>query len=366
MKNIPIFKLEFDKKFQNRYNNLSKKIFNSKSLSEGMFVSNFEKKFSKFVHAKYSIAVSNGTAALEIAFRTINISNKEVIVPTNTFFATIIAIIKAGGKPVFCDNKPNSPEMDIKEIKNKITKKTKAICIVHVGGIISNDCSNIVKICKKKKIYLIEDAAHAHGSFLNKDLYAGTIGDIGCFSFYPTKVMTTGEGGMITTNNKKFYEKMNSFKNFGRGKNPNFINFLGSNNKISEFTAIFGLLELERIKKRINKRKKIVMRYLEKLKYNDDYEVIIQNKGRCSYYKCMIKTKLNSKIIEKYCKKNGIQLTGKVWDTPIHKQNVFQKYVKRNNLKNSEKFSKYHICPPNYPELTFDEIDYVCSILNKI
>ena len=92
MKNIPIFKLEFDKKFQNRYNNLSKKIFNSKSLSEGMFVSNFEKKFSKFVHAKYSIAVSNGTAALEIAFRTINISNKEVIVPTNTFFATIIAL----------------------------------------------------------------------------------------------------------------------------------------------------------------------------------------------------------------------------------------------------------------------------------
>jgi len=366
MKRIPIFKLNFEKKFQDKYKNLSNKVFNSKALSEGYYVKKFEKNFSSLVNSKYSIAVSNGTAALEIAFRTINILNKEVIVPTNTFFATIIAIIKAGGKPVFCDNKPDSPEMDIEEIKNKITKKTKAICIVHVGGIISNDCSNIVKICKKKKIFLIEDAAHAHGSFLNKDLYAGTIGDIGCFSFYPTKVMTTGEGGMITTNNKLFYEKMNSFKNFGRGKNPNFINFLGSNNKISEFTAILGLLELERIKKRIDKRKKLVMRYLEKLKNNDNYEVIIQNKGRCSYYKCIVKTKLNSKIIEQYCKKNGINLTGKVWDTPIHKQNVFQKYVTKNNLKNSEKFSKYHICPPNYPELTYNEIDYVCTILNKI
>jgi perosamine synthetase len=366
MKKIPIFKLTFDKKFKEKYKDLSSKIFNSKALSEGYFVNKFEKRFSNFVNSSYSIAVSNGTAALEIAFRTIDVSNKEVIVPTNTFFATIIAIIRAGGKPVLCDNKLNSPEMDIDEIKKKITKRTKAICIVHVGGIISTDCSSIKSICKKKKIFLIEDAAHAHGSCLNKKMYAGTIGDIGCFSFYPTKVMTTGEGGMITTNNKKLYEKMNSFKNFGRGKNPNFINFLGSNSKISEFTAIFGLLELDRIDKRINKRKKLVKRYIKKLKNNNNYEVITQKKGKCSYYKCIIRTKLSSKIIEKHCKKNGIMLTGKVWDTPIHKQNVFHKYIKKNNLKNSEQFSTYHICPPNYPELTYNEIDYVCSILNDI
>ena len=186
MKKIPIFKLEFDKEFQNKYNHLSKKVFNSKALSEGAFVSKFEKKFSRLVNSKYSIAVSNGTAALEIAFRSIDISNKEVIVPTNTFFATILAIIKAGGKPVLCDNEVDSPDIDIKEIEKKITKKTKAVCVVHVGGIISNKILNLVKICKKKNVFLIEDAAHAHGSYLNKKLYAGTIGDIGCFSFYPT------------------------------------------------------------------------------------------------------------------------------------------------------------------------------------
>jgi len=366
MKKIPIFKLEFEKKFQGKYNYLSSKIFNSKALSEGAFVSKFEKNFSKLVHSKYSIAVSNGTTALEIAFRTININNKEVIVPTNTFFATIIAIIKAGGRPILCDNENNSPDVSIKDIEKKITKNTKAICVVHVGGIISEKISNLIKICKKKKLFLIEDAAHAHGSYLNKNLYAGTIGDIGCFSFYPTKVMTTGEGGMITTNNKNFYIQMNSYKNFGRGSNPNLINFLGFNCKISEFTAILGILELERIKKRIKKRKAIVMRYFKNLKNNNKYNVIIQNKGRSSYYKCIIKTKVQAKIIEKYCKRNGIQLTGKVWNIPIHQQKVFKKYVNKDNFTNAEKFSEYHICPPNYPELTFNDIDYVCSILNKI
>ena len=366
MKNIPIFKLKFDKKFQNKYNNLSRKIFNSKSLSEGMFVSKFEKKFSNFVNAKYSIAVSNGTAALEIAFRAIDISNKEVIVPTNTFFATIISIIKAGGIPVLCDNQEGSPDFDIKDVEKKITKKTKVICVVHVGGVISEKIIDLLKMCKKKKLFLIEDAAHAHGSYLNKKLHAGTIGDIGCFSFYPTKVMTTGEGGMITTNNKKLYNKMSSYKNFGRGPNPNVINFLGANYKISEFTAILGILELERIKKRINKRKAIVMRYFHNLKDNNKFNVIVQNQGRSSYYKCIIKTKIKSKIIQKYCKINGIELTGKVWDIPIHQQKIFKKYSKNQNFINAEKFSEYHICPPNYPELTFNDIDYVCTVLNKI
>ena len=366
MKNIPIFKLEFSKKFQQKYKTLSSKVFESRSLSNGNFVSKFENNFAKLVKSNHCLAVTNGTAALEIAFRTINIKNKEVIVPTNTFFATIIAIIKAGGKPVLCDNEKFSPDIDIKNIHKKITNKTCAICVVHVGGIISNKIQELVNFCKRRKLFLIEDAAHAHGAFLNKDLYAGTIGDIGCFSFYPTKVMTTGEGGMLTTNNKKLFNKMNSHKNFGRGLNPKIINFLGANYKISEFTAILGILELERIRKRINRRKNITLRYKSNLMNNPNYEIITQKTGRASYYKCIIKTKMASHLIEKYCKKNGITLTGKVWDIPIHKQKVFKKYIKITNLKNSEMFSKYHICPPNYPELKKSEVVYICSVLNRI
>ena len=121
-KRIPIFKLKYEHTFINKFNLLSKKIFKSPSLSEGSFVSLFENKFANFVKANYAVAVTNGTVALEIAFRIIGVKNKEVILPTNTFFATIIAVINAGGKPVICDNKnKHSPVMDIREIKKKIT-----------------------------------------------------------------------------------------------------------------------------------------------------------------------------------------------------------------------------------------------------
>ena len=366
MKKIPIFKLEFENKFVKNFNKFSKKIFKSKSLSEGSFVKKFENKFSKFVKSKYAVSVSNGTAALEIAFKTINVNDKEVIVPTNTFFATIIAILNAGGIPVLCDNKKDSHELDLNEIKKKINKKTKAICVVHVGGIISQNINEIVKVCKKKKIFLIEDAAHAHGSYLSSKLNAGTIGDLGCFSFFPTKVMTTGEGGMITSNNLKLINKVREFKNFGRSSNPLILKSIGSNYKISELTALLGLLELDRINHRINKRRNIVLRYKKNLKNNKNYEVLIQKSGRCSYYKCIVKTKKLSSIIKKICLKKNIELTGKVWEVPMHKQKIFWKFIKSKSFKNSDNFSSHHICPPNYPELSIKEVDYISSVLNKI
>jgi perosamine synthetase len=365
-KRISIFKLKYEDTFINKFNLLSKKIFKSPSLSEGSFVSTFENKFANFVKANYAVAVTNGTAALEIAFRIIGINNKEVILPTNTFFATIIAIINAGGKPIFCDNKNRfSPEIDITEIKKKITKNTKAVCVVHVGGIVQEGIGDLVKICRDKNIFLIEDAAHAHGSNLNSKLNAGTIGDIGCFSFYPTKVLTTGEGGMLTTNQKDIYLKIKTYKNFGRSKNPLKLNSLGNNFKISEFTALLGILELDRVKERIKKRNQIVMRYYNNLKNNKNYNVLFQKPGNCAYYKCIVLTKVNANKIEKFCKRKNIELTGRVWKFPLHKQKIFKKIVNNKKFVNANYFSQHHICPPNYPEMTLKEVDYVCSILNK-
>ena len=179
--------------------------------------------------------------------------------------------------------------------------------------------------------------------------------------------MTTGEGGMITTNNKKIYDKILSLKNFGRTKkNSLLINLEGNNHKMSELQALLGYLELDRVKKRILLRKKNALRYKKNLKNNSNFEVIIPKKTNSSFYKCIIKTKFNSTKLTKYCKKKGVSLTGKVWEQPLHKQPLYKKKYKKFKFPNADYFSKHHICPPNYPEMTIKEIDFVSNLLNKI
>lgn len=362
---IPTFKLNFDKKFIKDFQKNTKKILNSDSISEGSITRKFEKIFSKKNNSKYALAVSSGTAALQIAFESIEIKGYEVIVPTNTFVGTILPIIKVGGIIKLCDSRYGSPEVSFKEIKSKVTKKTKAICVVHVGGIIHSEILEIKNFCKKNKIYLIEDAAHAHFS---KNLYnAGNFGDIGCFSFFPTKVMTTGEGGMIVTNNFYLYKKMKSLKNFGRSSNPLILKNIGSNFKISEFNSCLGIMEMSRINARLEKRNELVKLY-KSLLSQDKYEVLLQSKGFSCYYKCIVKTNLSYSKIKDKLNKNGISLTGKVWEVPLHKQNIFlkKKLIDKSNFKNAVNFAKKHFCPPNYPELKLSEAEKICKILNRI
>ena len=149
---IPVFKLKFENKFINRFQKKSKEIFLSDTLSEGNFVKKFENKFKKFIKSKYAIAVNCGTSALELAFRAIDINNKEVIIPTNTFFGTSIPVERAGGKFLLCDQEKNGTGLDIKKFEKMISKRTKVVCIVHVGGIISENFYKLKDICKKKKI----------------------------------------------------------------------------------------------------------------------------------------------------------------------------------------------------------------------
>jgi len=362
---IPIFKLNFDKKFIRDFQKNLTKILKSDSISEGSITRNFEKSFAKKNNSKYALAVSSGTAALQIAFEAIDIKGFEVIVPTNTFFGTVLPIIKAGGIIKLCDSRYGSPEVSFNEIKSRVTKKTKAICIVHVGGIIHSEILEIKNFCKKNKIYLIEDAAHAH--FSKNFYYAGNFGDIGCFSFFPTKVMTTGEGGMLVTNNFFLYKKMKSLKNFGRSANPLILKNIGANYKISEFNSCLGMLEMSRIDSRLKKRNELVKIYKSQLS-RDKYEVLLQSKGFSSYYKCIVKTNVSYSKIKDNLNKNGISLTGKVWEVPLHKQKILleKKLIDKLNFPNAAKFAKKHFCPPNYPELKLSEAEKICKILNRI
>jgi len=364
---IPIFRLKFDFKSKVKFLRGSWDILSSdRPLGESKYVKEFEDKFAKMSDAKYALACSNGTTAIELALKSLGVYGKKVLMPSNTFFATSVAVTNAGGIVELLDMESQSFSICLKDLESKITPQTGAVIIVHIGGIISHDISKIVELCKKHNVPLVEDAAHAHFS-LKGTQRAGVIGDVGTFSFFPTKVMTTGEGGIITTNNKELYEKMKSLKNFGRHLEdagvivaPN-----GNNFKINEFTGLLGSIECDRVHSRIQTRTELLERYrknLEKTKYT-----VIKQKGKgvCANYKAIVITPMDGAWLKKYCKERGISLTGEVYRIPVHQQPLYKEQFSSVNLPNTDYYCKHHVCPPLYPELSIKEVDYICDVLKQ-
>ena len=216
------------------------------------FAQSFEDKFANFLNVKYSLAVSSGTAALRVALASLNIGKgDEVITQSFTFVATVEAIIESGAKPI-CLNIDNTLNLDPKELKKKITKKTKAIILVHMLGS-PGEVKEILNICKSFKIKLIEDTAWGLGAkYQNK--YLGTLGDIGTFSFDYAKTITTGEGGMVIFKNKKTFDKAKAWHDHGHENNPKLPRWRdtrkseGFNFRISEITAAIGIAQIEKLK----------------------------------------------------------------------------------------------------------------------
>lgn len=368
--NIPIFKLEFEEKFIKEFQQKSREIFTSnRPIGENKFVSEFEEKFAKLVGAKYALAVTSGTAAIDLALRTQKIQGKTVFLPSNTFIATAIAVLDNEAKVSLVDIEDDDFSISPKSLRKAIDESKKknerlgAVIIVHIGGIISSNVKEIKKICKENNMVLIEDAAQAQCSEMN-GLKAGTIGKIGCFSFFPTKVMTTAEGGMLVTNDVRIFELAKSLKNFGR--NPNDIDRMihknGTNFKISELTGLMGSMECDRVLSRIKKRNELAKIYLKRLK-KSSYVPVIQKSGVCSWYKMIFKTPMEREWLRQYCKERNITLTGEVYKVPIHNQPAYEKDFKNVKLPVTDLVSKTHICPPLYPELTVEEINYICDIL---
>lgn len=364
---IPIFKLKFDFKSKLKFLRGAWDILSSdRPLGESKYVTEFESKFGNLVKSKYTMACSNGTTAIELALKAINVHGKKVLIPSNTFFATSVAVTNSGGIVELVDMENESFSLCPKDLESKLTSDVGAVIIVHIGGIISHKISKIVELCKKMNVPLIEDAAHAHLSYRGK-YRAGIIGDIGCFSFFPTKVMTTGEGGIVTTNNKNYYEKMKSLKNFGRDINDAgiIVNHEGNNFKINEFTGLLGSIECDRVESRIGRRSMLLDRYYNNLK-STKYNVIKQKgEGVCSYYKAIITTPIDSSWLKTYCKENGVSLTGEVYKIPVHLQPLYKEQFFYVNLPNTDYYCNHHICPPLYPELTVAEVDYICDILKQ-
>ena len=339
--------------------------------SSGTETKKFESEFSKFVDRKYSITVANGTAALEIAVKALGIKkDDEVLIPNFTIISNALAVIRQQAKPVLIDCDLENWNVKIEDIEKKITKKTKAIIVTHIYSF-PNDMDKILKICKKHNIFIIEDAAEVLGlSYKNKK--CGSFGDLSTFSFYANKQVTTGEGGMISVNSEKLYKKCNSLKNLCFGKINRFNHDdLGWNYRLTNIQAALGLSQLKNIKNTIRKKMEIGNYYYEKLKFNNNIQILppFNSFSKNIYWVVgiLIKNKKMTALnLSKKLLKFGIETRPFFW--PMHQQSIFKKLklFKNQNYPNSTYLSKYGLYVPSYFLLKKKEINKISNIINKI
>ena len=342
--------------------------------SEGPFVRKFEMNFSKYNKRKYGVAVSNGTAALEIAIKSLNLKkNSEVIIPSFSIISTANAVIKNNLKPILVDCDLDTWNMNINKTLKKITRKTRAIIITHIYGL-PVDLRKIIEVAKKRKIIIIEDAAEVIGLKYNKKI-CGSFGDISTFSFYANKHITTGEGGMICTNNKKYFEKCKSLRNLSFSKSY-FNRFdhddIGWNYRMSNLQAALGCGQLRNISWIINRKRQIGNRYFDKLK--DNKNIILQkNKTKYSkniYWVFGVLLKKNNKfsrdkVMEKLYQLN---IDTRPFFLSMNKQKIFKKLKIFNRVKmpNAENLSKNGFYLPSGLGIKNSEIDYIIKCVSKI
>jgi dTDP-4-amino-4,6-dideoxygalactose transaminase len=337
-------------------------------LTMGKFCRQFEDQFAVYTGTKHAISVSCGTGALEIILNTLGVKGCDVIVPTNTFAATAFAVIRAGGNPVFADC-GSDMTLDPKDLKSKLTNKCKAVITVHIGGLISPYTCEIADICRDRDIYLVEDACHAHGSMLNGGK-AGTFGIAGAFSFFSTKVMTTGEGGMIVTNDEDIYRKslvLRDQSKVAKGNYQNYHEEIGYNWRMPEVEALMGIAQLEMLDRFLERRNEIARIYDRELDGYENLELMRVPSGiRHNYYKYTAFLKnTNRDILYKDMKeKYDVSLGGFVYEIPLHLQPALSQY-KNSDLPVAEDLCLRHICLPLYFTMTDEEALYTADSLRK-
>ena len=265
-------------------------ILRSGMLTQGDFLHRFEEAFAAYVGVGHAIAMSSGTAPLEIALRFWDVANREVILPTNTFSATANAVILAGGTPVLSDIDADTLSCSLQQVESLVSEATRGIVVVHVAGLIDPGIDRLIDFCHERDLFVLEDAAHAHGARIEGRM-AGGIGDAAAFSFYPTKVVTCGEGGMLTTDDDDLASFARSFRSHGQrdGDGGDLIR-LGSNYRLPELSAAFGLRQLERLEQFVEERNRIAGWYEAGLQSLPEVSLCpVAAEQRHAYYKLPVR-----------------------------------------------------------------------------
>jgi perosamine synthetase len=327
--------------------------------SKGKFVNEFEAAFAKYTEVKYATTVSNGTVAIHLALMALGIGkDDEVIVPTLTYIASVNAIAYTGATPVFVDSLNESWQINPADVENKITTKTKAIMAVHLYG---HPCEmdSLVAICKKYNIFLIEDCAEAIGTKY-KGKHVGTFGDISTFSFFGNKTITTGEGGMVVTNDQTLYDRSVHFKGQGLAKHRQYWHdVIGYNYRMTNICAAIGLAQLENIEKILIEKKRVADTYRSCLESSPViFHNPISNDIYHSYWMCSILTKdaKERDALREYLNELGIETRPLFY--PVHTMPMYSGQFQRHPI--AENLGWRGINLPSYPELKKEEIEFIC------
>lgn len=332
--------------------------------SKGKFINEFETKFASFVGTKYAASVSNGTVALHLAMIALGIGpGDEVIVPSLTYISSVNAIVYVGATPIFIDSLQDTWQMDPEDLKRKISVRTKAVMAVHLYG---HPCEieEISGICKDKGIFLIEDCAEALGSKYD-NRHVGTFGDISTFSFYGNKTITTGEGGMVVTNDETLFERSVHFKGQGLAKHRQYWHdVIGYNYRMTNICAAIGLAQLEQIDDFLSRKRRVAKFYEENIK-NSKIEFHHEKAGFThSYWMCSILTP-NSQLRDQLranLENEGIETRPLFY--PVHTMPMYsQKFQK---VPIAENLGWRGINLPSFPGLKNEELSLICSIINNL
>lgn len=339
-------------------------------LTLGQYGATLEQRFAQFCEVQYGVAVNSGTAALEIILRCLPVAGKDVLVPANTFFATAAAVVHAGGRPVLMDTDPESFGTAPEEAERRMTPATVAMIVVHIGGIVSRRIPDLVAWAKRKGIWLVEDASHAHGSSFC-GTQAGAFGIAGAFSFYPTKVMTTGEGGMIVTNDERLATEARTYRDQGKaGFTQNIHTHMGYNWRLSEPHAIIGLRHFERLPAMLAARRRIATIYDAAFAggHNGLSPLPVPVGSVSNYYKYIMtvsrpydRRAVKAALREQY----SVSLSGEVYEEPLHKQPVFARYAEY-PLPYAEAVCARHICLPIFASMTDEQAHQVINSVQRI
>jgi len=327
----------------------------NESFVNGESVSKFEEEFARYIGTKYAVSVNSGNSALQLSLMALDISaDSKVATPTNSFIASANCIRMTNAQPILTDINARDGGIDV----NSITEKVNAIIPVHIYG---NPCDfdSVKTFAEEQKIPIIEDACQAHGAtYRNKKV--GSLSDVGCFSFYPTKNMTVGgDGGMSTTNNEEIADEIRSIRDNGR-KTKNEFDKLGFTMRLNTVNAAIGRIQLKHLDEKNSRRREIVSIYKENL--IEDCILPENANGKSVYHQIVIRHE-NRDEIRKKLTDNDIG-SAIYYEKPIHLQPLYLEYDYK--LPNSEKFAKEVLSLPSYPSLTNDHLLEICEHVNKV